>query len=296
MATDNQADQCTDVEVKLKRDLGLLEVTMIGLGPTLGSTIFLLVGFGMEIAGPGLVLVFFLNFLVTIFTAMAYAELSSAFPDTGGGYLWVREGLPQPFGFLAGWMSWFGHCIVTSFYVLGFGKGIIWIVGEDKFLQHGINPDILVTALAVAVCLIFILINYKGTKETGKSGIIITIILLIIIITFIVTGAIFIFNGSGDGDVGEIITNPMPNGLISILIAMGFTYIVFEGYEIIAQCGEECKEPLKNVPKATWLCIVISTIIFILVAAVCIGILDWTQVGSGLSISGEDTVAVAAGL
>ena len=45
------------VEVKLERDLGMWEVLMIGLGPTLGSTIFLLVGFGIEIAGPGLVLV-----------------------------------------------------------------------------------------------------------------------------------------------------------------------------------------------------------------------------------------------
>ena len=121
IAHQNGGESC-DVEVKLKRDLSMWEVLMIGLGPTLGSTIFLLVGPGLEIAGPGLVLVFVLNFIVTLFTAMAYMELTSTFADTGGGYLWVKEGLPQPFGFMAGWMSWFGHCIVTSFYVIGFGK------------------------------------------------------------------------------------------------------------------------------------------------------------------------------
>ena len=85
MADNGQPTSDTQVEVKLKRDLGLFSILMIGLGPTLGSTIFLLVGFGLEIAGPGLVLVFVLNFIVTVFTAMAYAELSSAFTDPGGG-------------------------------------------------------------------------------------------------------------------------------------------------------------------------------------------------------------------
>lgn len=295
MGSESEAGAST-VEVKLKRDLGLLEVTMIGLGPTLGSTIFLLVGFGLDIAGSGLVLVFILNFIVTIFTAMAYAELSSAFPDTGGGYLWVKEGLPQPVGFLAGWMSWFGHCIVTSFYVFGFGKGIFWILASQGVAFDQAQADFLVTVLAVAVCVVFIMINYRGTKETGRSGIVITLILLTIIIMFIVAGFIYISKGLGAGDVGTIVSDPIPNGWTSILIAMGFTFIVFEGYEIISQCGEECKDPLKNVPKASWLCIIISTIIFVLVAIVAIGMLDLTAIGEGGTIAGDDAVAEAAGL
>lgn len=290
-----------EVEVTLKRDLGLFEVLMIGLGPTLGSTIFLLVGFGLEIAGPGLVLVFILNFIVTIFTAMAYAELSSAFPDTGGGYLWVKEGLPQPIGFLAGWMSWFGHCIVTSFYVFGFGKGVLWILeanGVDPSTAIGIDGDMLVKALAVGVCLVFIGINYRGTKETGKSGIVITVILIAIISTFLIAGAFYILqNPASEGDVSEVVTEAIPNGWGSILIAMGFTFIVFEGYEIISQCGEECKDPLVNVPKASWLCIIISTIIFVLVAIVCVGVMDWTTVGEGAGmVPGDDAVAHVASI
>ncbi len=288
------------VEVKLERDLGMWEVLMIGLGPTLGSTIFLLVGFGIEIAGPGLVLVLIMNFIVVIFTAVTFAELSSAFPDTGGGYLWVKEGLPQPFGFLAGWMSWFGHCIVTSFYVLGFGKGIFWILDPQGTIYP--NSDIIIKALAVVVCIVFIYINYRGTKETGRSGIYITMVLLVIIIVFIIAGLYYILQGQGDGNVGDVISNPTPNGPTSIFIAMGFTFIIYEGFEIIAQCGEECKDPLKNVPRATWLCILISTFIFILVAAVCVGVSDWTLIGVGTDpltgvdlIRGEDVVAEVAG-
>ncbi|MGQ0797693.1 MAG: APC family permease, partial [Methanobacteriota archaeon] len=114
-----------EVEVKFRRDLGLLDITMIGLGPTIGTTIFLLVGPGFAITGPSLLLAFGLNFVVTLFTAMAYMELGSAFPETGGGYLWVRHAMKDPWGFLGGWLSWFGHCIVGSFYIFGFGLGAV---------------------------------------------------------------------------------------------------------------------------------------------------------------------------
>ncbi len=300
-----KSQSISDTKVELKRDLGLLEVVMIGLGPTLGSTIFMLVGFGLQISAAGLVLVFLLNFIVIIFTAMAYAELSSAFPDTGGGYLWVKEGLPQPFGFLAGWMSWFGHCIVTSFYVLGFGKGILWILGSQGIVL-GFDADLFVKLLAVIVCIVFIWVNYKGTKETGRSGIYMTVVLLSIIITFMVAGIIYLSKGLGEGDISEIVTNPMPSGFSAIIVAMGFTFIIFEGFEIISQCGEECKNPLKTVPRATWLCIIISTIIFVSVAIICIGVVDLVPsisdpgrfevvLEGGAPILGEDVVARVAG-
>ncbi len=277
-----------DVEVKLKRDLGMWQVLMIGLGPTLGSTIFLLVGPGLEIAGPGLVLVFALNFVVTLFTAMAYMELTSTFADTGGGYLWVKEGMPQPFGFMAGWMSWFGHCIVTSFYVLGFGMGIFWILESEGIFVE--NSDMLVKALSVAVCIVFLVINYRGTKETGKSSIVIAGLLIVIISAFIIMGFVYLF-GAENNNLGAITENPMTHDWTSILIAMGFTFIVFEGYEIISQCGEECKDPLKTVPRASILCIVISTVIFILVAVVAIGASDITY-APGVSPHGDFSVAI----
>src|SRR5436309_557470 len=94
-----------EVEVKFRRDLGLLEITMIGLGPTIGTTIFLLVGPGYAITGPSLILAFGLNFVVPMFTAMPHMELGSAFPAAGGGYLWIRRAMRDPWGFLVGWSS-----------------------------------------------------------------------------------------------------------------------------------------------------------------------------------------------
>ena len=92
--TDEQAAPPSGVEVTLSRELGLSEVLMIGIGPNIGSSIFLLIGFARDL-GPALLAVFILNFIVTIFTAMAYAELASAYPETGGVTLSSRKGFPD---------------------------------------------------------------------------------------------------------------------------------------------------------------------------------------------------------
>ncbi|MEW5936707.1 MAG: amino acid permease [Candidatus Thermoplasmatota archaeon] len=283
----SEAPQPAGVKVKLRRDLGLLEITMIGLGPTIGSTIFLLVGLGVRIAGPALVLVFALNFLVTIFTAMAYAELASAFSDTGGGYLWVKEGMPQPFGFLSGWMSWFGHSIVTSFYILGFGFGVIWILDASGASIPGVSNEALIKPFAVIACLVFIYVNYRGTKITGRSSLYVTTALAAIVGVYIIAGLVTVVYHPPYSQAFEPF---LPQGWESIIIAMGFTFIVFEGYEIIAQCGEECTQAEKNVPRASWICISVATAIFVLVAIVTIGVMGWTNAAA----AGEHAVARAA--
>jgi amino acid transporter/nucleotide-binding universal stress UspA family protein len=290
-------EHVNDAKIKLRRDLGLKEITMIGLGPTIGSTIFLLVGGGIGIAGPALILVFVLNFLVTLLTAMAYAELGSAFSDTGGGYIWVKDGMPQPFGFLAGWLSWFGHAIVTSFYVVGFGFGVIWLMQAYGATMDGVTPEAIIKTLAVLACIVFIWINYRGTKSTGRSSLYITATLIAIVVIYIVAGLVFMF---GKPDLGASFQPFLLSedsgggygGLTSIFIAMGFTFIVFEGYEIIAQCGEECKDAEKNIPRASVLAISISAIIFILVAVVTIGVSGWQAAAH----FGENAVAEIANI
>ena len=120
MGTNTQAF-ASGPEVTLSRDLGFFDITMIGVGAMIGAGIFVLTGIAAGEAGPALILAFMLNGIVTTFTAMAYAELGSAFPEAGGGYLWVKEGLGGANGFLSGWMSWFAHAVAGSLYGLGFG-------------------------------------------------------------------------------------------------------------------------------------------------------------------------------
>ena len=85
-------------EVRLSREMRLVDITMIGVGAMIGAGIFVLTGIAAGVAGPALILVFFLNGIVTLFAAAAYAELGSSFHSAGGGYLYVKTGLKDPQG------------------------------------------------------------------------------------------------------------------------------------------------------------------------------------------------------
>ncbi len=248
---------------------------MIGLGPNIGSTIFLLVGLGVGIAGPALILVLILNFLVTTLTALSYMELSSAFPETGGGYLWVREGLFPPLGFLGGWMSWVGHCIACAVYVLGFGEGITWLMAQYNITVPGIGADMLIKIFAVVIAAVFSWLNYRGVRGTGRSQVYVSFVLVGMVVLYILFALHSILT---TGPAPQSFEPFMPFGLMSLAGAMGFTFMIFEGYEIVAQTGEEAKNAEKVVPKAMFLCIFISAVIFVIITALTIAVSGWPSV------------------
>ena len=145
----------------LVRSLSLKDSVMIGVASMIGGAIFVLVGPGMAEAGAALMIAFLLNGIITVFTALTYAELGSAFPATGGGYKWVREGLPRPNAYLSGWMAWFGHTIAGSLYAVAFGSFFAHllktsgVIGEDV----GLPID---KILAVVAIIIFTFVNVRG--------------------------------------------------------------------------------------------------------------------------------------
>ena len=260
-------------KVTLSRDLSLFTITMIGVGGMIGAGIFVLTGIAAGIAGPALVLVFFLNGLITVLTAMSYAELGSAFPEAGGGYLWVKEGLGGAQGFLAGWMSWFAHAVAGSLYALGFGRfaAELWIMAG---LPHfGLPESQLVHSLTLGlmtlVIIAFTSINYRGASETGIVGNIVTMTKIGILGLFVLFGVIAMLRT--DAWHVRFTSGFLPNGFGGVLQAMGLTFIAFEGYEIIAQSGEEVKNPKRNIPRAIFIAILIAVVIYLLVGTVAIG-------------------------
>ncbi|HLE46128.1 MAG TPA: amino acid permease, partial [Thermoplasmata archaeon] len=287
--------ESAEVEVKFRRDLGLLEITMIGLGPTIGTTIFLLVGPGLLMAGPALLLVFVLNFGVTVFTAMAYIELGSAFPETGGGYLWVKTALRGPYGFIGGWISWFGHCIVGAFYTVSFGYFAVYFLTQPGYplasLSAG-DQSLVIKGLSLIVLAVFIGVNYRGAKATGRSSIAITLVLLGIVITYVVAGLVwFAQHPASASNLTPLFQSALPYPpAVVVMMAMGLTFIVFEGYEIIAQTGEETRNPERDIPRANFLTLGIATLIFVAVAFVTIVVLG---TGDPLLLN-QASLAVAA--
>jgi basic amino acid/polyamine antiporter, APA family len=257
-------------EEHLVRSLDFLDVMMIGIAGLVGGAIFVLTGPAIGLAGGSVIIAFIINAIITLFTAMGYAELGSAIPEAGGGYLWVRQGLPRPNAFISGWMAWFAHIVAGSLYAVGFGSFLFSLLKMTHILGDqplfGIFPfDKLIAVASIAA---FTYINVKGVSKTGKVGTIVTIIQLGSIAALIV------------GGFWTIHTHPnwkanfvdfMPNGIGGIVAAMGLTFIAFEGYEIIVQAGEEVKNPKKNIPRAIFTSLAIVVVLYCLVAFVSIG-------------------------
>ncbi len=253
----------------LSRDLGLFPVTMIGVGAMIGAGIFVLTGIAAGVAGPALLLVFLLNGVIALLTAMSYAELGSSLPTAGGGFSWVRESLGGVHGFMGAWMSWFAHATACSLYVLGFGyyfaEALHWFGMGDVlggFTHKG---------FAVLVAAAFAYVNYRGASETATLGGAITVLKVGILIVFVISGVVVIAGNPG-WTSSFIPFKPM--GWSGILMAMGLTYIAFEGYEVIVQAGEEVKSPEKNIPKAIFMSMAIVVPVYVLVGFAALGAIN----------------------
>ncbi len=267
------------VEVQLSREMRLVDVTMIGVGAMIGAGIFVLTGIAAGVAGPALLVVFLLNGVVALLTAMAYAELGSAIHGAGGGYLWIKRSLPDPSGFLSGWMDWFAHAVACSLYALGFGayfKEVLHFVGAPEIHPPFVSLEIWLAAIA---CALFAFINFRGASEAGKAGNVVTIGKVAIIGVFIVAGLWAMVNRP---DWRGSFTPFISEGWGGIFAAMGLTFIAFEGYEIIAQTSEEVEDPKRNVPRAVFLSLAIVIPIYLLVALVAFGAVEPP---AGMSIS-----------
>jgi amino acid transporter/nucleotide-binding universal stress UspA family protein len=255
-------------EVHLSREMKLLDVTMIGVGAMIGAGIFVLTGIAAGVAGPALIVAFALNGFVALLTAMSYAELGSCYHDAGGGYLWVKEGLPRWNGFLSGWMSWFAHAVACSLYALGFGAYV-----EHVLSNFGVHlPQILFLTpqklLAAAVALAFAYLNFRGASETGKVGNLVTLAKIAILGVFVAFGLHVMF---GKEEWTGAFTPFFPSGWAGVFKAMGLTFIAFQGFEVISQCSEEVKNPKRNIPRAVFLSLLIVVPIYLLVAVTSLG-------------------------
>lgn len=279
------------VTVTLRRDLGLFDVTMIGVGAMIGTSIFVLIGVITDKVGPAVLLVFALNGFVTLFTAGTYAELGSTFPEAGGGYLWAKKSLRHPAAFMSGWMSWFGHTVACSYYSLGFGYAMVSMLGYLGVDVPGLTDAILVKLFAAVAILFFVSVNYAGVGATGKIGGMVTVV-QILILTFFISFMIL----WGLHSYGVSIVNnfepifPAGKGFGEVFMVMGFTIIAFEGYEIIVQCGEEVKNPKKNIPRAIFISVGIAALLYLLVAIACLANFNWEWIGN----EGEVAVMEAA--
>jgi APA family basic amino acid/polyamine antiporter len=255
----------SQISAELSRELTLFHITMMGLGMMIGAGVFIGIGNSISLAGPGgMLLTFSLNGVIAILTALSYAELSSAIPKAGGAYNFARLAFGRGTSFTAGWMEWFASSVAGSLYAVTFAIYTIrYFEGLGLLNWLPFSTQIGEKFVAFFIAVFFLYINYRGASETGKIGAFLTLgqTLFLLFIGFI--GVIVVIV---DPSRLQNINPFLPHGWSKILITMGFTYVAFEGYEVIAQAGDEAINPKQNLPKAMLYSVLIVTFTYVAVA------------------------------
>lgn len=275
--------------VQLARHLGTFDATMIGVGAMIGAGIFVLTGIASGQAGPAAVIAFALNGVITLFTALSYAELSSAIPEAGGGYSFVKKVMPNAAAFASGWMLWFAYIVACSLYARAFGSFFLEFFDQQipaisHTLVAWLGHDLAVSVLTIGVGILFIAINIIGTQASGQAENIITLAKLGVLGVFIFFGYKQVFTEPQTALAN--FTPLFPNGVSGILAAMALTFIAFEGYDLIATVSEEVKDPRRIIPKAILYSLGITmlvylSVVFVSLAAVPVteGLQSWQLLG-----------------
>jgi len=244
---------------KLKRELGLFEVTLAGVGVILGAGVYALIGHATEIAGNAVWLSFATAALIAVFTGLSYAELSSMYPKASAEYAYTNHAFGQKLAFIIGWLITFSGIIAASTVALGFGGYFNALLGYP----------ILHSALLLIFILSFVL--FYGIKTSAWLAIVFTLIE--------VSGLIFVIY-IGLPHWGSVDYLDMPHGLKGVFEAAALIFFAYMGFEDVVKLSEETKDPERAIPKALVLAMVITIVLYILVAISVVSVVPWQVLGS----------------
>jgi len=245
----------------LKRNLSLIEVTLCGIGIILGAGIYALIGEGAALAGNAVWLSFAVSALIAGITGLSYAELSSMYPEAGAEYDYAEQAFGKKAAIFAGWLAIFAGIIGATTVSIGFGNyfgaffSIPWFYGT-----------FLIIAASAGVLLI-------GVQQSARIGAIITLIESAGLVYIIYLGVPYIGNVN-------VLEMPSTSGVLGGAVIVFFAFL---GFEEMVRLAEETKEPKKTMPRALILAIVLSTILYILVAISAVNIVGWEALAASES-------------
>jgi basic amino acid/polyamine antiporter, APA family len=237
----------------LKREIGLFDATALGIGAIIGSGIFIVTGIVAGIAGPAMVFSVIIAGVIAVFSAMSVAELGAYLPEEGGTYAYAQK-LISPFaGFIAGWIWIFSNIFVGAAVSLGFAHYFVTLF-----------PSVPVKVMAVAICLIFILINYLGLKGSVLFNNLLVMAKILILLFFIVFGLGFVRPGT--------FTLSEPDSSAGILSGAALIFFAYTGFARVTIMAEEIKDPEITIPRSIFLALGISTAVYLFVSIVAVGL------------------------
>ncbi|MDI6805474.1 MAG: APC family permease [Candidatus Bathyarchaeia archaeon] len=239
-------------ESELKPTLGLFDATAISVGAIIGAGIFVVTGIAAGYAGSALIVSMVIAAVIAMFTALSFAELTAWMPKEGSVYEYTHQ-LISPFaGFLTGWMWIASNTFTGAAVSLGFAYYLTALI-----------PNLEAKWVAAFLCLFFIALNYFGVRQSAIVNNILVVAKLCVLAFFCIFGA-FHLNPSNYASF-----NPFK---MEVFYGASYVFFAYGGFARVAVIAEEVKDAKRNVPRAMLLSLIISTIFYIFVGAVAIGL------------------------
>jgi APA family basic amino acid/polyamine antiporter len=302
-----QAEAAADTS--LKRTLGPLNLTMLGIGAIIGTGIFVLTGtVAAQNAGPAVVLSFVLAGLASMFAALCYAEFASVVPMAGSAYTYGYATLGEFFAWIIGWdlvleyalgavtvaIGWSGY--VVSFLAdlgihipaqLSAASGTVVNMADGTTVTAVFNlPAVLIIAIVVTLLVI-------GIKESANVNNVIVIIKVGVVLLFIALAARAIDPANWRPFIPENTGVREAFGWTGIVSGAGVVFFAYIGFDAVSTAAQEAKNPQRDMPIGIIGSLVVCTLLYIVVSGIATGVLPYSQLDVPDPIA---KVADAAGL
>lgn len=249
--------------MKLRKELGLLDVYCIATGAMISSGIFILPGLAHMRAGPSVVLSYLLAGGLAAIGMLNAAELATAMPKAGGDYFFITRSLGPAVGSIAGLLNWFALSLKSAFALLGIAA----------FLRLFIDIDM--RLVGMLLCSVFVAVNLWGIRRVGRLQIGLVLSLLVLMIIYIVKGTSHVTMKNLDPF--------FPYGLQKTLATTGFVFVSYGGLLKISSIAEEVRNPSRNLPYGMLLSLVSVTLLYVLMVLITTGVLSSADLDRSLT-------------
>src|SRR6266566_4221050 len=240
-------------EHRLKKTLGPVDVTAIGIGGIIGAGIFATIGTAAAGdptrpgAGPGLILSFIVTGIACGFAALCYAEFAAMIPVSGSAYTYAYATL---------------------------GELVAWIIGWDLIIEYAVGNVALITIVLVI-----------GIRESATTNTMMVLLKLVVLGFFVAVGWSYMRI--------ENFHPFFPNGWAGVHAGAAIVFFAYIGFDAVSTVAEETRNPARNMPIGIIGSLVISTIIYIVVAAVFTGIVPYNVLRQKLATEQAEPLTMA---
>ena len=241
----------------LDRSLNLGQVIFFGVGSILGAGIYTLIGKVAGHAGNLTWLAFLIASFTALLTAFSYAELSAAYPKSGGEYVYVKRAFGQRMGTFIGLVIASNGIISAATVALGFA-------GYFTELIH-----LPIWPVAVGILVLLFLVNAIGIQGSSNVNMVLTgveILGLVVVgaAAFPTLGSVDLLKGAGKGMDG-------------LFFAAALSFFAYVGFEDIVKLAGETRNPQRNIPRALFASSGIVFVIYTALAVLVVGALPWQE-------------------